>query len=135
MLPVTWATVRLFLHILGATVWVGGQITLVKLVPTLRGISADAPRLAARRFNTIAWAAFALLVVTGIWNVLAIDIGDTTTTYQVTLAVKLTVVALSGIGAAAHSLSTSKAGLAIWGAVGLLAALAAVFVGVLLAGS
>jgi uncharacterized membrane protein len=25
MLPVSWDTVRLFLHVLAATVWVGGQ--------------------------------------------------------------------------------------------------------------
>ena len=135
MLPVTWATVRLFLHILGATVWVGGQLTLLGLLPTLRAIGPDAPRLAARRFNVIAWSAFALLVVTGVWNLLAVDLGNTTTAYQVTLMVKLTVVAASGAGAAFHTLSRSRAALAVGGALGLLGALAAVFVGVLLAGS
>jgi hypothetical protein len=48
---------------------------------------------------------------------------------------KLTVVALSGASAAYHSLSRSKVALAVGGALGLLAALAAVFFGVLLAGS
>jgi len=28
MLAVSWDTVRLFLHVLAATVWVGGQLTL-----------------------------------------------------------------------------------------------------------
>ena len=32
MLPVTWATVRVFLHVLAATIWVGGQLTLAGLV-------------------------------------------------------------------------------------------------------
>jgi len=32
-----WETIRLFLHVLAATVWVGGQITLAALVPALRG--------------------------------------------------------------------------------------------------
>jgi len=135
MLPVTWATVRLFLHILGATIWVGGQLTLLGLLPTLRAIGPDAPRLAARRFNVIAWSGFALLVVTGVWNLLAVDLGHTTTAYQVTLMVKLTVVAASGAGAAFHTLSRSRAALAVGGALGLLGALAAVFFGVLLAGS
>jgi uncharacterized membrane protein len=31
MLSVNWDTIRLFLHVLAATVWVGGQITLAAL--------------------------------------------------------------------------------------------------------
>jgi putative copper export protein len=72
VLPVSWTTVRLFLHVLGATVWVGGQLTLAGLVPGLRRVSPDAPRAVARRFNVIAWVAFAVLIATGIWNILAI---------------------------------------------------------------
>ena len=133
MLPVTWTTIRLFLHVLGATVWVGGQLTLAGLVPGLREISPDAPRAVARRFNLIAWPAFALLVVTGIWNLLAIDVSNTTTTYQMTVAAKLVVVALSGISAFLHTVSKSRRGLAIWGALGGLAALGALFLGIMLA--
>ena len=47
---------------------------------------------------------------------------------------KLTVVVLSGVGAAFHTLSRSKVALAVGGALGLLGALAAVFFGILLAG-
>ncbi len=36
MLSVNWDTIRLFLHVLAATIWVGGQITLAALVPVLR---------------------------------------------------------------------------------------------------
>jgi len=28
MLAVHWSTIRLFLHVLAATIWVGGQLTL-----------------------------------------------------------------------------------------------------------
>ena len=73
MLPVSWTTIRLFLHVTAATIWVGGQFTLAGLVPALRGISDDAPRTVARRFNRIAWPAFGVLVLTGIWNVIAVD--------------------------------------------------------------
>ena len=73
MLPVTTSTIRLFLHVLAATVWVGGQLTLAGLVPGLRELSPDAPRSVARRFSLIAWPAFAVLVATGIWNIVAID--------------------------------------------------------------
>lgn len=134
MLTVSWGTLRLFLHITAATVWVGGQLTLLGLLPTLRSLGPDAPRLAARRFNVIAWIAFAVLVLTGIWNILDVDLANTTTAYQVTLMLKLTVVAVSGAAAAFHSLSRSRAALAIGGALGLVGALAAVFFGVLLAG-
>jgi putative copper export protein len=125
-------TVRLFLHLLAAAVWVGGQIVLAGLVPGLRQVSAEAPRFAARRFNLIAWPAFGLLVLTGIWNVAAVDVASTTLAYQVTLGLKLVAVALSGVGALAHSLSKTRAGLAAWGSVALVGGLAALFLGELL---
>ncbi len=31
MLAVSWDTVRLFLHVLAATIWVGGQLALAAL--------------------------------------------------------------------------------------------------------
>lgn len=133
MLPVTWTTVRLFLHVLGATVWVGGQLTLAGLVPGLRRVSPDAPRTVARRFNVIAWVAFAVLVATGIWNILAIR-PDWSSSYGTTLIVKLVVVAASGLTAALHARARSAAPLAIFGALSGLTALAALFLGVLLAG-
>lgn len=133
MVPITATSVRLFLHVLAATVWVGGQITLAGLVPALRAIGDDAPRTVARRFNRIAWPAFVVLVVTGVWNVMAVDVGETSTAYQVTLFVKLLVVAVSGISAAAHIGAHSREALAFWGAVSGLSAIGAVFLGVLLA--
>ena len=65
MLPLTADALRTFLHVLAATVWVGGQLTLAGLVPTLKGLGPDAPRAVARQFNRIAWPAFGVLVVTG----------------------------------------------------------------------
>jgi len=47
VLGVSWETVRLFLHVLAATVWVGGQLTLAALVPALRRLGADVPRALA----------------------------------------------------------------------------------------
>ena len=130
MLSANWTTVRLFLHVLAATVWVGGQLTLAGLVPTLRGLSPDAPRVAARRFNVIAWSAFAVLVVTGVWNLLAVEVGDRTTAWQATLGLKLLLVAASGIGAAFHAGARSKVALAAGGAVALLGGIGAVFLGI-----
>ena len=132
MLPVGWATARLFLHVLGATVWVGGQLTLAGLVPGLRRLSPDAPRVVARRFNVIAWAAFGLLVVTGLWNIAAVD-PDWSSDYGTTLIVKLVVVVASGVSAAVHAGATSRRTLAVFGALSGLTALGALFLGVMLA--
>ncbi|HEY4454357.1 MAG TPA: hypothetical protein VGN81_08605 [Pseudonocardiaceae bacterium] len=132
MLTVSWTTVRLVLHVLAATIWVGGQITLAALVPALRGTGGNAVKLAAQRFNAVAWPAFAVLVLTGIWNVIA-DSGEDHGSYRVTLIVKLAVVLVSGVTAFVHARARSTVGLAVFGALTGLSALAALFIGVLLA--
>jgi putative copper export protein len=134
MLPVTWDVVRLSLHVLGAAVWVGGQITLLYLLPTVRGLGEAAPAAVARRFNQLAWGGFVLLLVTGVWHLLAIDVGDRSTAYHATLGLKLLVVAISAGGVAVHIIGRSKAALAIGGALGFVGALAALFLGVQLHG-
>src|SRR5215207_7529885 len=74
VLSPTAATVRLTLHVLAATIWVGGQFTLAGLLPVLRTASTasanDLPRRAARAYNRIAWPAFGVLVLTGMWNLI-----------------------------------------------------------------
>ena len=133
MLPVHVETIRLFLHVLAATVWVGGQLTLAGLVPGLRAVAPDAPRAAARRFNLIAWPAYFVLVFTGIWNIAAVK-PSWSGAYGVTLFVKIAVVALSGIAAFLHAQARSRKALAIFGALSGLTALGALFLGILLAG-
>ncbi len=133
VLSVSWDTVRLFLHVLAATIWVGGQITLAVLVPVLRRRAADLTRAAARRFNQVAWPAFAVLVATGVWNVVAVR-PHIHGSYQVTLIVKLAVVAISGVTAALHARARRPRWLAVYGALTGLSALGALFLGVLLAG-
>ena len=136
MLPVHAETIRLFLHILGASVWVGGQVVLAGVVPVVRKFGGiETARAVARRFQLIAWPAFVLLLVTGVWNLFAVNVSEQSGSYLTTLMVKLLLVAVSGICAAGHivvvrrqpALGGMLAGLA------LLAALAATFVGVLLA--
>jgi len=135
MLSVSWDTVRLFLHVLAATIWVGGQLTLAALVPALRRFGADVTRAAARRFNYVAWGAFAVLIVTGIWNIAAISPSDRhSSAYQATLMAKLVVVAISGVTALLHARARRPAGLAVFGALTAVTALGALFLGVLLSG-
>ena len=133
MLPVSWDTVRLFLHVLAATVWVGGQLTLAALVPALRALGGNVTKAAARRYNQIAWPAFAVLVATGVWNMIA-ERDHLHGRYQTTLTVKLCVVAVSGVAAALHATAHSRLGLAVFGTLTGISALAALFLGILLAG-
>jgi len=128
---IDWETVRLFLHVLAATVWVGGQLTLAALVPALRGTAEGVTRVAARAFNRVAWPAFGVLVVTGVWNVVAVD--DDSAAFQHTLTLKYVLVLLSGVTAFLHQRATSTRGLAVFGAMTGLSALGALFVGVWLA--
>jgi putative copper export protein len=133
MLASALDSVRIFLHVLGATVWVGGQLTLAALVPILRAFDPSLPKKAARAFNRVAWPAYGLLVATGIWNVATIHSGASAN-YNAVLGIKMAVVALSGVAAYLHSKAKSTPGLAIWGALSGLSALGATYLGVLLAG-
>ena len=88
----------------------------------------------ARRFQIIAWPAFGLLLVTGVWNLFAVNVGDQSGSYLTTVFVKLVLVAVSGISALGHTL-VARHQPALGGmlaALALLAALGATFVGVLL---
>lgn len=132
MLSPTLDTVRLFLHVLAASVWVGGQIVLAGLVPSLKRAFPGAPKVMAQAYQRVAWPAFAIVVVTGLWSLGEVDVGNTSTSYQITLFLKITLAITSGAAAAVHQVGQSKAALAIGGAVGLLAALGAMFCGILL---
>jgi putative copper export protein len=124
---------RLSLHVLAAAVWVGGQITLAGLVPSARGLGEGAPAVLARAFARIQWPAYVVLVGTGIWNVAAAGPGASGA-WTAVLGAKIAVVALAGLAAWLHSRSSSRAGLAAWGAVSALSSVAALVMGVLLAG-
>lgn len=128
-------TIRVFLHVLGASVWVGGQIVLGALVPTVKGLGEDAPKKVARAFNRVAWPFFGLAVVTGIWNILEIDVGDRSTSYQVGLLLKLLIVATSGVTAYLHTTATKRSMLALFGAIGGITALLALLFGAMLSTS
>jgi putative copper export protein len=126
-------SVRLFLHVLAATIWVGGQLTLAALVPVLRIRDAELPKIAARAFNRVAWPAFGVLLVTGVWNIAVTNAGSTDN-YRAVLAAKIAVVAASGITAYAHTKAKTARGLAVFGALTGLTALGALYLGILLAG-
>ena len=128
MLKIDLDVVRLTLHVLAATIWVGGQIVLAALAGPLRRADPAAVAPAARAYAWVAWPAFAVLILTGGW--MLAGGGDESDAYRTTLMVKLVLVALSGVGAAMHTFAKRPALKGIWAAVGLLSALGAVLLGV-----
>jgi putative copper export protein len=127
-------TLRLTLHVLAASVWVGGQLVLMGLVGPARTLGPEAPRALARAFARLAWPAYGVLVVTGFWNVSTFHWADQTTAWKAVLIVKIVVVAAAGLGAFFHGRATSRQALAVWGSVAGLASVGALVLGVLLAG-
>ena len=129
MLSINIDVIRLTLHILAATIWVGGMIVLAALTGPLGRTVPEALAPAGRAFAWVAWPAFAVLIVTGIWNLVA-GSGTLSTAYQSTLMVKMVLVLLSGVGAAVHTFAKNPTSKGIWGTVALLGALGAVLLGV-----
>jgi putative copper export protein len=138
-------------------VWVGGQLTLGAIIPALRPAVDDPDpeparvriRAVARRFQVVAWIAFAVLLVTGGWNLVALHVGDQSGAWLATLLVKLACVAISGTAAAVHILVAAprvraatnevdrRKAAAFSGAcegISVLFAVAALFLGVVLTG-
>lgn len=120
-------TLVLSLHVLAATVWVGGQVVLAAVVPVVR---RGAPHLLAavgRAYARLAWPAFGTLLVTGGYNVSRLDGAS-----QGVLVAKLVLVVVSGAGAYVHQRSGRPQLKGAAAGVGLLAALAVVVLGVAL---
>ena len=105
---------------------------MMALVPILRKVSPEAPRLAAARFGQVAWACFGLAVVTGVWGLAAVDLADKPGGYHVTLLVKLLLVGTSGAAAGLHSTTNSVPVRATTGAVAGATALGALLAGAVL---
>ena len=125
---------RLILHVLAATVWVGGQLTMVGLLPTIRTLGEDAPKKAAQALGRLLWPAYALLIITGFWNVGALQVKHASSAWNAVLMIKITVVLIAGVAVFLHQRSTTKVGLAVWGSIGGVASILALCLGVFLAG-
>lgn len=126
--------IRTVLHVLSVSVWLGGQIVMLGLLPALRSLSDEtAPRAGARAFGRVAWPAFGVAVATGIWNLLAIDLADATSAYNAVFGIKLMLVVISGGAAAVHQTTRTPALRGITGGVGFVAALVAFALGIAMA--
>lgn len=132
MIELDVGSVRTFMHLLAVAVWVGGQIALAGIVPRLRAEHPGSLPVVARAFARVAWSAMAVVVVTGLWGIAAVDVTSRDGDYLATFLVKMLFVGLAVAAVLVHQLGRSRPALAIGGAVGLLASLAAMLLGVLL---
>ena len=84
---------------LAAATWTGGLITVGALVPALRkaDVTRDQLRAMARRFGLVSWAAFAVIVVTGIAQVSELAISWSDSTLNLKLGLVVVAVALAGV--------------------------------------
>ncbi len=126
--------VRLSLHVFAACVWVGGQITLGGLVPTLRREAPQALTAVARAFARLAWPAYALLVATGLWSVAAVHASDASSAWDAVFALKMALVVAAGVGTLVHQRATTASLRGAAAGIGTLATVAAMVLGVALAG-
>jgi putative copper export protein len=131
MLTINLDVIRLTLHIIAATVWVGGMVVLGAIALPLRQVAPEALAPVTRTFARIVWPAFAVLVATGVWNIVAA--GPQDSAYQATLGIKMVLVLLSGIGLALHTFVKNPRLKGVWGGLALLGALGAVLLGVAIA--
>jgi putative copper export protein len=114
----------LYVHLIGATVWVGGLIVVSALVPAVREVTPDGAvvRAIARRFGVISWTALGVQVLTGAWMV--VD-----RVWDGVLVTKIGLVLVSALLAGWHSLSAKNQAPALRGAVeGVILLLALVIV-------
>ena len=90
---------NVWLHILAAVIWIGGMLFLsLVAVPVLRRVEApllrrDLFRAMARRFRRLVWICIAVLVPTGIVNVVYSGNATAGSPYMTVLHIKLGLVA------------------------------------------
>lgn len=134
MISPTVDSLRLFLHLVGVSVWVGGQIALGGIVPSLRAQSPQSLGTVAKAFARMAWPALALVVFTGAWSLASVDAANRSGEWLATLAVKLCLVGVAVAATLVHSFGKSRIAIAAGAAMALAASLGAMYLGVLLAG-
>ncbi len=132
MLSPTIDTVRLFIHVLAASIWVGGQIALAGIVPALRQNHPESTKTVARAFGKVAWASYVIVVISGIWSLIEVDVTNADWSYTATVMVHVFAAAAAGAAAAVHAIGRTKIAIALGGALGLIASLIALFIGLLL---
>ena len=107
-----------FFHLIAAAIWLGGLFTLAALVVALRNAGAHRGLLqaAARMFGKLSWTAMGVAVVTGVLQVMWMNLPWS----YGPLHVKMGVVLLAIIIAAVHQFTAKRTGPAVGGVIQLL---------------
>ena len=126
-------TVRIVLHVLAVTVWIGGQIVVGAVVPVVSRAYPGSGKVAAKAFSRVAWPAFGIAVATGLWSMLSIPSEETSSGWSMLLGIKMLLVLVSGVGALIHqNAGDNAAKRGISAGVSLLFGLTALLFGVML---
>jgi uncharacterized membrane protein len=118
----------LYIHVLAATVWIGGLIVVGAVIPAVREVTDDRTiiRAIANRFGVVSWIALGVLVLSGAW--MAAD-----RPWDATLVAKVVLVLISAALAGWHTVFASRQTPATRGAIqGLIMILALVILGLAL---
>ncbi|MEE8376042.1 MAG: hypothetical protein V3S26_06970 [Acidimicrobiia bacterium] len=101
-----------YIHLLSATVWVGGLVVLGGLVPAVRKTTDDRSviRAMAKRFGVMSWTALGLLVLTG--TLMVFD-----RVWTGTLIAKIGLVMASALLAVWHTMAAREQSPAVRGAI------------------
>jgi putative copper export protein len=114
-----------YLHLVGASVWIGGLIVVATLVPAVRKVTDDREviRAIARRFGVVSWIALGSQVLTGAW--MAAD-----RVWDNVLITKVSLVLVSAALAGWHAMAARNQSPALRGAIqGVILILALVILG------
>jgi putative copper export protein len=130
----TSTVIRVSLHVLAACVWIGGQIVVAGLLPTVRSLGDDAPRKVAQAFGRLSWPAFWLLILTGFWNYAAVHGTTMSSSWNTAFGIKMVAVVVAGVGTFLHTRAATARAKGMYAGIGMLATLAAMVLGVALAG-
>ena len=87
----------LWLHLIGAAIWLGGMIVVAAVMPTIRRAGGDdeVVTAVARSFGRVSWVAMGLAIVTGLMLLWNIRVGFNSADFAIGIAVKLLAVGLA----------------------------------------
>lgn len=121
---------RLFLHVLSASIWVGAEIVVVALIPSRAALGPAATAHLRSTHQRVVWPAFAVVVLTGFWNVLEIPVTQLPHPW---IELHVLAVLVTGGAAAARIAVRNRPALdATASVIATLSAVAAVYLGVVL---
>lgn len=126
-------TLLAFTHVLAAVGWVGGQLILSGLRPRAASGTDDGVWRVSDDIAAVGWAAYAVLWATGLANLVASGDATLEDRYGALVLVKLAAVAVSGLSARLLLNATTMRTVRTAAIANAVAALAVLYLGVLLA--